>query len=73
MMIEVSAYRTCACCKKIFYVPSIDDWAYISTPGHRTRRGESRRKWFCSWRCLRENEKKKERKKEDGRAVYQVC
>lgn len=50
--------RKCKVCGKIFTVLYPDRWAY------KTRKSESAPvdKWFCSWHCLREDEKRHEKK-----------
>ena len=47
--------RKCRVCGKIFTVLYPDRWAY------KTREGERGpvKYWFCSWHCLREDEKKR--------------
>ena len=47
--------RHCPICDKAFCPPNPDEWAYkVGTQGNC-------RIFFCSWHCLREHEKKREK------------
>lgn len=58
--------RRCAVCGKMFYCDCTDLWAYKKAykKSEKSNRGHPIT-WFCSWHCMRENEKTA-RKRTDG-------
>lgn len=54
--------KICPVCKKKFLVNWADQWAYKRTSGKANV-------YFCSWKCLREMEKKGEEKRVRGRSI----
>lgn len=60
----------CAICGKSVYVPCPDLWTYKRV----FREGDnSYYKWFCSYHCVREYDREKDRKKTSGRYATQRC
>ena len=46
-------FKTCPVCKKEFYILDVGIWAYKK----KNKKGHN--KYYCSWTCFREKEKKK--------------
>ena len=46
--------RKCAQCGKTFEIPLLEEWAYSRDA---CNRGADKRKLFCSWHCLRDNQR----------------
>lgn len=64
----VNAEEFCCVCGKRFYIPDRETYVYQKQRCYYD--GKHSIKWFCSWRCMRAEEKEHERKKEQRRAAY---
>ena len=53
----------CASCKKDVFISVPKEWVYKKEVWSGGSKGCSRKKWFCSWKCLRAFEKKYEENK----------
>lgn len=63
-----SHLETCYQCRKQFYIPDRYSYAYQKQRVYYDNAHSI--KWFCSWHCLRAEEKEHERMKEERRLQY---
>ena len=59
--------KHCSVCGKLFYAGDAENWVYKQQRGY----GKTHEwLWFCSWHCMRYEEKEHEREKQKRREMY---
>ena len=60
--------ENCSRCGKLFYIPDRENYAYKKYKPYYD--GVHSFKWYCSWRCMRAEEREEEYTKAQRREAY---
>ena len=59
--------KHCSVCGKLFYAGDAENWVYKQQRGYGANHTWL---WFCSWHCMRYEEKEHEKEKQKRREMY---